>query len=83
MDPHGIKVSQSQLVNNLGVTMDPELSFEYHIKLITRTALFHLRKIAKIRNFLSKDDAEKQMHALFTSRLDYCNDYSLASQVHT
>ena len=53
--------------------MDPDLSFEYHIKQITRTALFHLRNIAKIRKFLSKDDAEKLIHAFVTSRLDYCN----------
>ena len=53
--------------------MDPDLSFEYHIKQITRTAFFHLRNIAKIRKFLSKDDAEKLIHAFVTSRLDYCN----------
>ena len=29
--------------------------------------------IAKIRNFLSKNDAEKCIHAFVTSRLDYCN----------
>ena len=47
---------------------DSDLSFENHIRNISRTALFHLRNIAKIRNFLSKNDA-----AFVTSRLDYCN----------
>ena len=69
----GIKVSQSQLVKNLGVTMDPDLLFEYHIKQITTTAFFHLRNIAKVQKCLSKDDAEKLIHAFVTSRLDYCN----------
>uniref|UniRef100_A0A8C7PYQ5 Reverse transcriptase domain-containing protein n=1 Tax=Oncorhynchus mykiss TaxID=8022 RepID=A0A8C7PYQ5_ONCMY len=55
------------------VTLDPDLSFEEHIKTISRTAFFHLRNIAKIRNFLSKNDAEKLIHAFVTSRLDYCN----------
>ena len=32
-----------------------------------------LRNIAKIRNFLSKNDAEKCIQAFVTSRLDYCN----------
>jgi hypothetical protein len=36
-------------------------------------SFFHLRNIAKIRNFLSKNDAEKCSHAFVTSRLDYCN----------
>lgn len=53
--------------------MDPDLLFEYHIKQITRTAFFHLRNIAKVQKFLSKDDAEKLIHAFVTSRLDYCN----------
>jgi hypothetical protein len=48
-------------------------SFEEHIKTVSRTAFFHLRNIAKIRNFLSKNDAEKLIHAFVTSRLDYCN----------
>ncbi|CDR10475.1 unnamed protein product, partial [Oncorhynchus mykiss] len=39
----------------------------------SRTAFFHLCNIAKIRNFLSKNDAEKLIHAFVTSRLDYCN----------
>ena len=39
------------------LTMDPDLSFQNHIKQITRIAFFHLRNIAKIRNSLSKGDA--------------------------
>ncbi|KAI5608495.1 hypothetical protein C0J50_6634, partial [Silurus asotus] len=34
---------------------------------------FHLRNIAKIRNMMSLQDAEKLVHAFVTSRLDYCN----------
>ncbi|XP_071239453.1 uncharacterized protein [Salvelinus alpinus] len=59
---------------DLGVTLNPDLSFDEHIKTtVSRTAFFHLRNIAKIRNFLSKNDAEKCIHAFVTSRLDYCN----------
>ncbi|KAI5611110.1 hypothetical protein C0J50_0016, partial [Silurus asotus] len=34
---------------------------------------FHLRNIAKIRNMMSSQDAEKLVDAFVTSRLDYCN----------
>ncbi|KAI5085272.1 hypothetical protein C0J45_3289, partial [Silurus meridionalis] len=34
---------------------------------------FHLRNIAKIRNMMLLQDAEKLVHAFVTSRLDYCN----------
>ena len=60
-------------MKDLGVTLDPDLSFDEHIKTVSRTAFFHLRNIAKIRNFLSQNYAEKCIHAFVTSRLDYCN----------
>lgn len=47
-----IKVFPSQLVKNLGVTMDLDLSFECHSKNITKIAFFHLLNIAKLRLFL-------------------------------
>ncbi|XP_072770846.1 uncharacterized protein [Nerophis lumbriciformis] len=58
---------------NLGIIFDPTLSFESHIKSVTKTAFFHLRNIAKIRSILSTSDAEIIIHAFVTSRLDYCN----------
>ena len=50
-------------VRNLGVVFDQ----------VSRTAFFHLRNIAKIRNIPSQGDAEKLPHAFVTSRLDHCN----------
>ncbi len=58
---------------NLGLILDSNLSFENYISHVTKTAFFHLRNIAKLRNMLSVSDAEKLVHAFMTSRLDYCN----------
>ncbi|XP_060760437.1 uncharacterized protein LOC132870681, partial [Neoarius graeffei] len=69
----GLSVSSRAAVKDLGVIIDPSLSFETHIDNITRIAFFHLRNIAKIRNLMSLHDAEKLVHAFVTSRLDYCN----------
>ncbi|KAI5624253.1 hypothetical protein C0J50_16186, partial [Silurus asotus] len=63
----------SAAVKDLGVIIDPSLSFESHVNNITRISFFHLRNIAKIRNMMSVQDAEKLVHAFVTSRLDYCN----------
>ncbi len=57
-------------VKNLGVILGSNLSFENHISHVTKTAFFHLRNIAKIRNMLTVSDAEKLFHAFMTSRLD-------------
>ncbi|KAJ8376767.1 hypothetical protein SKAU_G00073470 [Synaphobranchus kaupii] len=69
----GCLVVPNSAVKDLGVTIDPDLTFSAHIKNISRVAFFQLRNIAKIRHFLSIGDAEKLIHAFVTSRLDYCN----------
>ncbi len=63
----------SSTVTNLGVILDSNLYFENHISHVKKTAFFHLRNIAKLRNMLSVSDAEKLVDAFMTSRLDYCN----------
>ncbi len=63
----------SSTVKNLSVILDSNLSFENHISHVTKTAFFHLRNIAKLRNMLTVSDAEKLVHAFMTYRLDYCN----------
>ncbi|KAI5618084.1 hypothetical protein C0J50_22673, partial [Silurus asotus] len=54
-------------VKDLGVIIDPSLSFEAHVNNITRISFFHLK------NMIMVQDAEKLVHAFVTSRLDYCN----------
>lgn len=54
---------------NLGVVMDSDLNFNSHIKTITKSAYFHLKNIARIKGFLSKQDMEKLVQAFILSRL--------------
>ena len=60
-------------MKDLSVTLDPDLSFDKHIKTVSRTTFTNLPNVAKIRNFMSKNDAENCIHTLVSSRLDYCN----------
>ena len=59
MNLDGCTVVSNNTVKDLGVSLDPNLSFDEHIKTVSRTAFFHLSNIAKTRNFLSKNYAEK------------------------
>ncbi|XP_053337496.1 uncharacterized protein LOC128509691, partial [Clarias gariepinus] len=70
---YGLYVPSSATVKDLDVIIDSSLSFEAHVDNITRIAFFHLRNIARIKNILSPNDAEKLVHAFITSWLDYCN----------
>ncbi len=60
-------------LRNMTVILDINLPFDNHISHVTKIAFFHLRNIPKLRNMLSVSDAEKLVHTLMTSRLDYCN----------
>ena len=63
----------SSVVTNLGVKMDSQLSFDSHIKHLSKTSFFHLRNIARLRPTLTLPDADQLIHAFVSSRLDYCN----------
>ncbi len=60
-------------VRNLGVILETDLSFSSHVKAVTKSAYYHLKNIARIRCFVSSHDLEKLVHAVITSRVDYCN----------
>ena len=53
--------------------IDSKLNFNTHINHVTKIAFFHLRNIARIRDYLSLNDAKTLIHAFVCSRLDYCN----------
>ena len=60
-------------VRNLGVFNDEQLKLDDHVNKIIKTCFYHLWNIFKIRKYLSIDVTKFLVHALVTSRLDYCN----------
>ena len=68
-----LALKPSDKVKNLGVVFDSNLTFEHHIKHITKNGFYHLKNIAKVRPFLSRANTETLIHAFITCRIDYCN----------
>jgi len=66
-------VQSSASTRNLGVVLDNGLTFEKHISAICKLAFYHLRKIAKIRSYLSEESTIALIHAYITCRLNNGN----------
>ena len=68
-------------LSNLGFKMDSDFKLHNQISSVTRSCFFHLRRLAKVKPFLSQQHFQSVIHAYITSRLDYCNSlYFGASQ---
>ncbi len=59
---------------------DSNLPFESHISSICKTVFFHIKNISKLRPMLSTSNAEMLIHEFMTSRLDYCNAFTILLQ---
>lgn len=70
-------VPLSLQVRNIGVVFDPVLRFDKHISSVVRDCNFHLRNLSIIKKHLDKESLTTLIHALISSRLDYCNSVFL------
>lgn len=73
----GTEVAPVKELRLLGVTLDESLTLTGHISNVTRSCYYHLRKIVKIRRYLTIDATIQLVRASILSRLDYCNSILL------
>ena len=66
-------IAVSKSARNLGVHFDHVLSMDVHVSHLCRGLYFQLRRISKIRPFLSTEATNRLCVSLILSRLDYCN----------
>ena len=66
-------VQSSASARNLGVVFDNSLTFEKHVSAICKSALYHPRRIAKIKSYLTEESTIGIFHAFMTCRLDNGN----------
>ena len=58
---------------NLGVILDDSLSFEQQISRVVKSCICTIRKIAKIKSFLSYEQLRTLVSTCVFSKLDCCN----------
>ena len=61
------------VVRDLGVLFDHELSMKQHINKVTSVCFFQLRRLKQVRRILGPKITANLVSAFVTSRLDYCN----------
>jgi hypothetical protein len=61
------------VVRNLEVMIDAQLSMHEQMSRTAQVCFFHLRRLRSIRRQLGRDVTVKLVVALVFSRLDYCN----------
>lgn len=66
-------ISPTSTIRNLGFFMDTTLTMDSHINNTCKSIIYHLRQIGQLRKFLDTPSTEKLVHAVVSSRLDYCN----------
>jgi hypothetical protein len=80
-----VTVAPNPVVNDLGSKLDEGMEMVAHVNNICRACYFHLRNISSIRGSLTRDAAEKLVHAFISSRLDNSNSllYNLPDRLLT
>ena len=73
------RVCSSITARNIGVVFDQTLSLEKRVVSVCKSALFHLRNIAKIREYLTVENTKILVHAFVICRLDNCNSLLVGS----
>ena len=69
----GSDIKLANSVCNLGVCLDPTLSFQQQISSLCHICYLELRQISAICHYLSEDVTNKLLCVFVLSRLDYCN----------
>ena len=58
---------------NLGIILDNDLSFEYQIQKVVKSCFLVIRKLLKIKDYLTYEQLCMVICACILSKLDYCN----------
>jgi len=66
-------VQPSDVVRDLGVLLDSELTLKHHVNRIASTCFYHLRRLRQLKRHVGVAVMKQLISSFIFSRLDYCN----------
>jgi hypothetical protein len=66
-------IQPANVVRDLGVLLDSELSLKSHISKIASCCFYQLRRLRQIRRLVGREVTTQLVTSFILSRLDYCN----------
>jgi len=78
----GDVITPVEVMRDLSVYLDAELTMKHHINRVTSNCFFQLRRLRQIRRVTGPDVTKRLVSAFVLSRLEYCNP-ALAGLPHT
>ena len=68
-----VDVQPTDIVRNLGVLLDSELTMKQHVNKVTSACFYHLHRLRQLKRHVSQDTLRQLVSAFILNRLDYCN----------
>jgi hypothetical protein len=68
-----VTIKPSSCLRDLGLYIDPSLSFKYHIRIVSSCAFTALRMIARLQRKSGLQHRKLLLHALVLSQIDHCS----------
>ena len=69
----GVQIAPLDMVRNLGVLLDDELTMAGHVNSVVRGCFFQLRQLRSVQRSLTRNAKKVIVHAFVASKIDYCN----------
>jgi len=68
-----VDVQPTDIVRNLGVLLDSELTMKQHVNKTASACFYHLRRLRQLKRHVPQDTLRQLVSAFILNRLDYCN----------
>jgi hypothetical protein len=69
----GSPINLVNKIKSLGLTIDDALTFDQHVRNISKSSYSNIRALRQIRSALTQETARSVASAIVSTRLDYCN----------